>query len=69
MLTIKVANFPGQTKEIVVAPGTTIEECFRIAEITPNGTNITRNALAASMSDQVQDGDRIISAQGAKGNA
>lgn len=68
MFTVKVANFPGEVKEALVAPGTTIRGAFEAAGITPNGSSITRNGLAATLDDQVADGDRLISAQGAKGN-
>jgi len=67
-ISVKVANFPGEVKEISVSAGSTIRQCFEIAGITPVGTNITRNAIAATMEDVVSDNDRIISAAGAKGN-
>lgn len=68
MITVKVANFPGTVKEVVLAEDATVQEAFTAADITPSGENVTVNGMAADMNTVLKDGDRVISAQGAKGN-
>jgi len=70
MIRVKIARFPGQTKELDVPDGTTVAQGFSLAEMSFGGNdNLTVNGLAATGETVLQNGDRAIAAQGAKGNA
>lgn len=69
MKNVKVARFPGTVQEIVVPDNATVADCFAQANLTVgDNDNITVNGVQSSLSASVNNNDRLIAAQGAKGN-
>lgn len=68
MITVKVANFPGTVTEVVVEDGATVSNAFTAAGISPTGSIYSVNGNEAGPDTVLSDGDRVVSAKGAKGN-
>lgn len=68
-VTVKVIRVPGGVHEVAVNEGATVADALAAANITPNSNeSIKIGTESVSTEDTVSDGDRIVIAQGAKGN-
>jgi sulfur carrier protein ThiS len=68
-ITVKVIRVPGGVNEVAVNEGATVAEVLAAADISPNSNEAIKiGAEAVDLDSTVSDGDRVVIAQGAKGN-
>lgn len=69
-ITVKVIRVPGAVSEVGLYDGATVADALVAANETVNsGEAVKVGAADASQNTVLQDGDRVIIAKGAKGNA
>ena len=70
MITVKVAKAPGAVVEVVLDSGATVSDAIEAAGKTvDDGQGVSLNGSSTQLSASVSDGDRVVIAKGAKGNA
>jgi hypothetical protein len=70
MINVKVARIPGTVVEVVLDDSATVSEALSAANLTlAEGESPKLNGQTTGLDASVSDGDRIVVAKGAKGNA
>lgn len=70
VITVKVMRVPGATQEVALDSGATVGDALSAASMNvASGESVKLNGAATDLSSTLSDGDRIIIAKGAKGNA
>lgn len=68
-ITVKVIRVPGGVQEVAIDDGSTVADALSAANITPNSNEAIKiGAESVTLDSPVLDGDRVVIAQGAKGN-
>ena len=68
-ITVKVIRVPVGVQEVAIDDGSTVADALSAADISPNSNEAIKiGAESVSLDSPVLDGDRIVIAQGAKGN-
>jgi len=66
---VKVVRVPGAVTEVALSQGATVADAMSAAGISSTGSESIRvGAADATVDTSVSDGDRVVIAQGAKGN-
>ena len=66
---VKVVRVPGAVTEVALSQGATVADAMSAAGISSSGSESIRvGAADATVDTSVSDGDRVVIAQGAKGN-
>jgi putative ubiquitin-RnfH superfamily antitoxin RatB of RatAB toxin-antitoxin module len=66
---VKVVRVPGAVTEVALSQGAIVADALSAAGISPTGSESIRvGAADATVDTSVGDGDRVVIAQGAKGN-
>lgn len=66
---VKVVRIPGAVTEVALSQGATVADAMSAAGISSSGSESIRvGAADATVDTSVSDGDRVVIAQGAKGN-
>jgi putative ubiquitin-RnfH superfamily antitoxin RatB of RatAB toxin-antitoxin module len=66
---VKVVRVPGAVTEVALSQGATVADALSAAGISSTGSESIRvGAADATVDTSVGDGDRVVIAQGAKGN-
>ena len=66
---VKVVRVPGAVTEVALSQGATVADALSAAGISSSGSESIRvGAADATVDTSVSDGDRVVIAQGAKGN-
>lgn len=66
---VKVVRVPGAVTEVALSQGATVADAMSAAGISFTGSESIRvGAADATVDTSVSDGDRVVIAQGAKGN-
>ena len=66
---VKVVRIPGAVTEVALSQGATVADAMSAAGISSTGSESIRvGAADATVDTSVSDGDRVVIAQGAKGN-
>jgi len=66
---VKVVRVPGAVTEVALSQGATVADALSAAGISSTGSESIRvGAADATVDTSVSDGDRVVIAQGAKGN-
>lgn len=66
---VKVVRVPGAVTEVALSEGATVADALSAAGISSTGSESIRvGAADATVDTSVSDGDRVVIAQGAKGN-
>jgi hypothetical protein len=68
-ITVKVVQVPGAVKELELENGSTVGTALEVASISTDGRSIQLNGAATTTDAALSDGDKVIVAKGAKGNA
>ena len=69
MITVKLAQVPGATQEYVLESGATISTLLETAGKDAANYTVTRNNATAGTGDTLNNGDIVILAKQAVGNA
>ncbi|MGH1373596.1 MAG: hypothetical protein ACRBBW_16265 [Cellvibrionaceae bacterium] len=70
MITVKVAKLPGAVKEVVLDDGATVNDALTAADISVDSNESLKvNGTERDASADVANGEVIVIAKGAKGNA
>ena len=66
---VKEVRVPGAVTEVALSQGATVADAMSAAGISSTGSESIRvGAADATVDTSVSDGDRVVIAQGAKGN-
>lgn len=70
MITVKVIRVPGVAVEVGLNDGATVTDALTAANTSlQSGEQLTINGAPAELNSSLSDGDRVILAKAAKGNA
>lgn len=70
MIEVKVVRVPAVMKDVALEDGATVADALRAADLSvQTGEKIQVNGVDATPSKVLSNGDRVILAKGAKGNA
>ena len=66
---VKVIRIPGAVTEVTLSSGATVADALSAAGVEPSGSETIKvGAETVETSHTLADGDRVVVAQGAKGN-